>query len=149
MTEHCLQNQVIPIEYINLESWVSRNIFPEKPIKLLQTDKSQACVNNIRKAASLSKFPKVSEHERKLQTSFKIVANAGFLFREVLFAPIQQILVPCTIFTTSSAGERLKMITGCIRVHLWSSAWTRLQKKDILRNIMLVVKILDYIHTYD
>ena len=94
------------------------NIFPEKSIKLLQTDKSQACVNIIRKAASLSKFPKVSEHERKLQTSFKIVANAGFLFGEALFAPIQQILVPCTIFTTSSEGERLKMISGCICLHL-------------------------------
>ena len=104
-TPHCLQNQVIPIEYINLESWVSMNIFPEKSIKLLQTDKSKACVSNIRKAASLSKFPKVSEHERKLQTSFKIAANAGFLFGEAFFAPIQQILVPCTIFTTSSGGE--------------------------------------------
>ena len=124
------------------------NIFPEKSIKLLQTDKSQACVNNICKAASLNKFPKVSGHERKLQTSFKIVANAVFLFGEAFFAPIQQILVPCTIFTTSSEGERLKMISGCIRVHLWSSAWTRLQKK-ILRKLMLVVKILDYIHTYD
>ena len=123
------------------------NIFPEKSIKLLQTDKSQACVNNICKAASLSKFPKVSEHERKLQTSFKIVANAGFLFGEALFAPIQQILVPCTIFTTSSAGEGLKMISGCICLHLWSSAWTRLQKREILRNLMLVVMILDFIHT--
>ena len=94
------------------------NIFPEKSIKLLQTDKSQACVNIICKAASLSKFPKVSEHERKLQTSFKIAANAGFLFGEALFAPIQQILVPCTIFTTSSGGEGLKMISGCICLHL-------------------------------
>ena len=100
------------------------NIFPEKSIKPLQTDKSKACVSNIRKAASLSKFPKVSEHERKLQTSFKIAANAGFLFGEAFFAPIQQILVPCTIFTTSSA-EGFEMVTRCICLHLWSSAWRK------------------------
>ena len=143
-TPHCLQNQVIPIEYINLESWVSMNIFPEKSIKLLQTDKSKACVSNIRKAASLSKFPKVSEHERKLQTSFKTVANAGFLFGEAFFAPIQQILAPCTIFTTSSGGEGLKMISRCICLHLWS-AWTRLQKRDILFWIISIQSNLEFL----
>ena len=96
----------------------------------------------------MSKFPKVWEHERKLQTSFKTVANAGFLFwRSVLRANSADLGAVHYIYDFLRRRE----IEDDHRLHSRASVvkCLDLAAEKILRKLMLVVKILDYIHTYD